>query len=95
MYFVYILYSLCADRYYIGQTENLDNRLQSHNSGLVRSTKAYLPWELKYTEVYATRSEAMQREHEIKTKKSRRYIEDLLASRSVAESREAGLITGP
>ena len=82
MYFVYILYSLRADRYYIGQTDNLDNRLQRHNSGLVRSTKAYLPWELKYSEVYATRSEAVQREREVKAQKSRRYIEDLVASHS-------------
>jgi putative endonuclease len=72
MCFVYILYSSRADRYYIGQTDHLDVRLQRHNRGLVRSTKAYLPWELKYTEVYATRSEAVRREREIKAKKSRR-----------------------
>jgi putative endonuclease len=87
MCFVYILYSSRADRYYIGQTDDLDVRLQRHNRGLVRSTKAYLPWDLKYTEVYATRSEAVRREGEIKAKKGRRYIEELLANRSMAESR--------
>jgi predicted GIY-YIG superfamily endonuclease len=43
MYYVYILYSATADRYYTGQTENLELRLQSHNSGLVTSTHAYVP----------------------------------------------------
>ena len=80
MYYVYILYSAKADRYYTGQTENLELRLQSHNIGLVTSTQAYGPWKLKYSEAYETRSEAMRREREIKARKSRRYIEELIAS---------------
>jgi len=87
-YFVYILYSPKADRYYVGQTENLAFRLQHHNEGKVTSTKAYVPWELKHSETYATRSEAMQREREIKVRKSRRYIEELIAHQArLAESR--------
>ncbi|MBS1541997.1 MAG: GIY-YIG nuclease family protein, partial [Bacteroidetes bacterium] len=27
-YFVYILYSKSADRYYVGETDNIDKRLQ-------------------------------------------------------------------
>jgi len=88
MYFVYILYSPAANRYYVGQTENPERRLQYHNCGGVFSTKPYGPWELKYTESFATRCEAMRREREIKTRKSRRYIEELISRDSkLAESR--------
>jgi len=87
MYFVYILYSPKADRYYVGQTENLERRLEFHNSGGVFSTKPYGPWELKYTENFATRSEAMRREREIKNQKKRSYIENLIVSAPLAESR--------
>jgi len=87
MFFVYILYSKSADRYYVGQSENLEQRLQFHNSGGVFSTKPYGSWELKYTENFRTRSEAMRREREIKKRKNRRYIENLIISAQLAESR--------
>ena len=32
--FVYILYSKSLDKYYTGQTNNLKDRLKSHNSGM-------------------------------------------------------------
>jgi putative endonuclease len=73
MYFVYILYSSKADRYYVGQTQNLETRLAHHNAGLARWTKAYVPWELKYHEAFESRSEAMCRESENKNQKKRSY----------------------
>ena len=79
MYHIYILYSKNFDRYYVGQCEDISIRLQRHNSGGVPSTKPYIPWEMVYTEVFCTRAEAMAREKEIKSKKSRRYIEYLVA----------------
>ena len=82
MYFVYILYSEHFDRYYVGQTDNLLARLLRHNKGLVRSTKAYTPWSLKYSEAFENRVEAMRREREIKKRKSRKYVEQLIASDS-------------
>jgi putative endonuclease len=54
-------------------------RLQRHNSKMVPSTKNYVPWELMYTETFATRSEANQRELYIKKQKSRKFIEQLIA----------------
>jgi putative endonuclease len=75
MYTVYILYSEKCDRYYVGQTDNIEIRLGRHNSATVRSTKAYVPWKIVHTEEFETRSEAVRREHEVKKKKSRAYIE--------------------
>lgn len=78
MYFVYILFSKSLDRYYIGQTENLNDRIYRHNNSGSKSTKAASDWELKYFEEFATRSEAVERESGIKKKKKRSYIEWLI-----------------
>jgi putative endonuclease len=75
MYVVYILYSNKFDRYYVGHCEDINNRLIRHNSKAVPSTKPYVPWELVYTEIFSSRTEAARREKEIKNKKSRKYIE--------------------
>ena len=83
MFYTYILYSEKFDRYYIGQTNDLDKRVERHNNGYVRSTKAYIPWKLVYSEVFETRSESMQRETALKKLKSKQAIQELLdASRS-------------
>jgi len=81
MLFVYALYSQTSDRIYIGQTENIEARLQRHNAGKVKSTKAYLPWQLILTEEYATRSDAMLRERDLKTHQGRDYIRSLISAR--------------
>lgn len=69
MYKVYILRSNKFGRYYIGCTKNLYNRLDLHNKGKVRWTKAYCPWEIVYTEEYEKKEEAYKREKEIKSYK--------------------------
>ncbi|MFY0674303.1 MAG: GIY-YIG nuclease family protein [Bacteroidia bacterium] len=80
MYYVYILYSEAHDRYYIGQTNNLESRLERHNKGYVKSTKAYKPWELVFSEEFDTRQQAMQRESELKRLKSKVKISELVAT---------------
>ena len=77
-HYVYILYSLKSDRYYVGCTSDIANRLLQHNSGRNQSTKHGLPWELKYTETFISLNEARCREIEIKKKKSRKYLEWLI-----------------
>jgi putative endonuclease len=65
-------------QYYIGQTEDIADRLAKHNKGKVVSTKPYVPWTLIHSEEYKTRSEAVKREREIKAWKNRKYIESLM-----------------
>ena len=67
MFYVYFLKSLKNNDLYIGSTENLENRFLLHNSGKVRSTKFYKPWELLGYETYNSRSEAVKREYFLKT----------------------------
>ncbi|MDP2631682.1 MAG: GIY-YIG nuclease family protein [Candidatus Uhrbacteria bacterium] len=58
MFTTYILYSKHSDRYYIGCTSNINDRIKEHNSGKSRSTKPFRPWILVYKEEFETRSEA-------------------------------------
>ena len=78
MFYTYILCSVSTGRYYVGSCEDPDKRLLRHNNGGVPSTKPYRPWELVYKETFATRSEALKREREIKAAKSREYIKRLV-----------------
>lgn len=77
-FYVYILYSVSTNKYYVGHTQNITARLERHNSGKSRATKAGAPWELQYSEGFETRGLAMTREKEIKAQKSRKYIIKLI-----------------
>ena len=79
-FYVYILYSSSLDQYYVGQTENLEDRIFRHTNSGSKSTKRTDDWILKYAEEFDSRSEAIHRELEIKNKKSRKYIEWLVSS---------------
>ena len=79
MYYVYILKSEKDGSFYTGQCQNLQERLSKHNNGYNRSTKSKRPWMLVYHECLDTRSKAVKRELEIKRKKSRIYIEELIS----------------
>jgi putative endonuclease len=81
MYFVYILYSEKLDRYYVGQTDNIDKRLDHHLLGISKYTSSATDWRLVHSESFQTRKEAIQRENEIKRKKSRKYIEWLIQNK--------------
>ena len=45
---IYIIYSESRDKYYVGCTENLSNRIEQHNAGRNKSTKSGVPWIVKY-----------------------------------------------
>ena len=78
MLYTYVLRSESSNRYYIGSTKDIARRIAQHNSGKNRSTKSYRPWKLVYSESFQTLAEARQRELEIKSWKSRKYMEEAL-----------------
>jgi putative endonuclease len=80
-FFVYILQSKKDFSFYIGQTNDLDARLSKHNDGLSKYSSSKMPWRLVYFEMFETRTEAIKRENEIKSKKSRKYIEVLISKK--------------
>lgn len=77
-WFTYILYSDKIDKYYVGNTNNLEWRLERHNLGWGRFTKRGIPWKIVYHEKFDNKSDALKRDREIKNKKSRKYIEYLI-----------------
>ena len=81
-FYVYILYSLGSDRYYVGETEDVNTRLDSHVRGISRYTSIASDWRVVYTECFKFRSEAIKQENEIKRKKSRNYIKWLIANQA-------------
>jgi putative endonuclease len=77
MFYVYILYSERCDRYYIGQTADLEVRLSRHNGKLEKSTSPYVPWIMVCFITKETRSDAMILETKLKnfnTKDLKRFI---------------------
>jgi putative endonuclease len=88
-YIVYILYSATLDKFYTGSCQDIDTRIQQHNDGRNKSTKAGKPWIVKHTEVYNTLIEARKREAAIKRMKSRKYIESQINDRPDASGRSS------
>ncbi|MBJ7879504.1 GIY-YIG nuclease family protein [Gelidibacter salicanalis] len=73
MYVVYIIYSIKFDRYYVGMSSDFKERLKTHNSGQVKSTKAFRPWDLFHLEEFETRTEARTKEKYLKSATGRRW----------------------
>ncbi|MBA4321187.1 MAG: excinuclease ABC subunit C [Odoribacter sp.] len=80
MFTLYILYSESIDNYYVGYTRNIERRLSEHNRKKGKYTDKGIPWVLVYSEVFEEKKRAMDRERLIKSKKSRKFIVDLVMS---------------
>jgi len=65
-YYVYILYSEIHDRFYIGQTDDVEQRVVRHNRGYEKATSAYVPWIVKCVIEKSSRSEAVLLERKLK-----------------------------
>jgi putative endonuclease len=83
MFYLYIIYSLKADKYYIGYSDNPQRRLREHNENPHLSfTSKHRPWILKcLIPVSSERGEAMKWEKYLKGLKSRKIIEALIVER--------------
>ena len=74
MHYVYLLYSDKIDKYYIGQTNNLKDRVNRHNQNRCRSTKNKGPWILIGYFNLKTRSESVNLERKLKNLKNRKIL---------------------
>ena len=77
---VYILQSIKLDKYYIGQTYDLSERLELHKTKYFKNsfTAKADDWTLVFTLPCESRDEALYIEKYIKRMKSRKYIENLI-----------------
>ena len=72
--YVYILKSQKGNGFYVGVTDNMEERLQYHNRGYNLSTKAKAPWKLVKVENYNNTSLALKREKFLKTGRGREVV---------------------
>ena len=75
-YKVYVLYSEILGQYYVGSTQDIEERINRHNTGRSKFTSRGIPWKLvRYFEC-GTRADAVQLERKIKSRGIRRYLEE-------------------
>jgi len=80
MFYFYILFSKSVNKYYVGSTSNLNERLKKHNANHKGFTGGIGDWTIVYTETYHSKSKAIAREMSIKKLKSRNKIIELINS---------------
>jgi putative endonuclease len=66
MYCVYVIKSRKNHSLYIRSTNNLDRRMQEHNTGKSGHTEKYRPYDLMYFEAYRAETDVRKREHNLK-----------------------------
>jgi putative endonuclease len=79
-YHVYILFSERLNKFYIGSTSDIKDRLKKHNRVHKGYTAAGQPWILIYSEVYESKRKALQREKQLKSWKNRERIASITKS---------------
>jgi putative endonuclease len=78
-YTVYIIYSPSIDQFYIGQTCDLEKRVQEHNSAsyINSFTSKTNDWILFFSIECSSRTIALKIEQHIKKMRKRKYLFDL------------------
>ncbi|MEA2020782.1 MAG: GIY-YIG nuclease family protein [Patescibacteria group bacterium] len=78
MFYVYVLYD--KQKFYIGFTADLEQRLKDHKRGKVHTTKRYNLEKLKliYAEMFVSEKDARRREQYLKTTKGRKGLRLIL-----------------
>lgn len=75
MYYVYILQSKkCPDQNYIGQTNDVMNRLYVHNTGGSSHTAKYKPWKLITSISFESKEHAVEFEQYLKSGSGRSFV---------------------
>ena len=78
------MFSKTLNRYYVGSTEgSIEVRLKKHLSNHKGFTGKAKDWLLVYQEEYSDKKEALIREKQIKSWKSRKQIEILIGSTDI------------
>lgn len=78
VFYVYLIKSTVEKWIYVGFCENLEIRLNQHNSGQVRSTKSYKPFRLLFVQIVKSRNEARNLEKFLKVRFNKEALLNLL-----------------
>jgi len=77
MYYVYAIYNRKHDKFYIGQTEDIDSRLKLHNDGTFKGSYTSRfdgEWLIIYKEELSDRVSAIRREKQLKSYRGREFV---------------------
>ncbi len=87
MFFVYNIYSKSIDKFYIGETKDLNSQLALHNSGEFdfSYTKQANDWNFYFKLACPDRQTARKIETYIKKMKSRKYFENLVTYPEISQ----------
>jgi putative endonuclease len=76
MYITYILFSPKIKRFYTGQTEDIERRLEEHNRGKTSFSEKGKPWLIIFSNAFSSRPEAVKLEKFIKKRGAARFLKD-------------------
>ena len=82
MFYLYILHSKSIDKFYVGYSSNIEERIKKHlekHKGFTSKAKDRV---VVYKEQYDSKEKAYAREREIKKWKSKKLIVELIKSRN-------------
>ena len=82
MFYVYAIQSTTRNYIYVGLTDNLNRRINEHNSGYNKTTKPYAPFVLIYKKEYPTRQEARVAEKYLKSSEGRAFLKRISMNRN-------------
>jgi putative endonuclease len=85
VYQVYVLRN-AAGKFYIGLSENIQDRLQQHNQGVSKWTRCRGPWSLVWESKLLTLSDARKLENHLKRQKGGVGFKFLTGLRSSSDS---------
>ncbi len=81
MYFVYAIYNKKHNKIYIGQSDNIEIRIDEHNNHMFRkcfTARFDGKWIEIYEEKCDTRAEAIRREKQLKSYRGREFVKQYI-----------------
>jgi len=78
VYYTYILQSLKYGKLYIGISDNLRRRVSQHNSGHVKSTAPFTPYQLVWYGAFETKQKARDFEVYLKSSSGHAFLKKRL-----------------
>ena len=90
MHYTYILKNGVTNRYYIGYTPDLKNRLEQHFTGKVKPTKSNLNYHLEWYCAFQTKHQALTFEKYLKTGSGVAFMKKRFFKSDVALGKDTG-----
>jgi putative endonuclease len=85
MFYTYVLFSRKYKKIYIGFSSDPFARLISHNHNKNHGwTARFRPWEIIHLESFQSKSEALQREKQLKSASGRKFIKESILPRQLS-----------